>query len=184
MKLVEIMQVYEGSNGDVTKALYERLQKDHGTAGFVAMNLFRACKNSERAKKYRGGNGKGSYRQQAYERKSWSLDLLAKALAAHAAPLGIAWGWARDDRAIGFENVVYIDLPTGQVSFHNQVRGVGPDFTGKWDGVQGKAPERICRWINKIMHTAPKRAEPEDQHDADVQAGYPFTATNPAGERD
>ena len=40
----------------------------------LAVNLLRAQKCSERAKQYRGGNGNGSYRDQAYRRKQWSMD--------------------------------------------------------------------------------------------------------------
>lgn len=152
MKFIEIMQVYTGSNGDATKALYARLQKDHDIIGFVAMNVFRACKASERAKLYRG-----PFKGTAYDKKEWSIGLLCEALEKHGAVLDIAWGWARDERAIGFEDVIYIDLPTGQVSFHNAGRKRGPDYAGKWDGAKGEAPGRICRWINQIMH--PQKAK-------------------------
>jgi hypothetical protein len=58
--------------GEATKALYARLEAC-GVQGFLAVQLFRACKSSERAKVYRGGNRQGSYRRQAYDRKQWSL---------------------------------------------------------------------------------------------------------------
>lgn len=54
MKLDELLSIYLGSDGDVTKALYDRL-RGHGVAGIIATNLFRAHKTSSRAKKYRGG---------------------------------------------------------------------------------------------------------------------------------
>jgi hypothetical protein len=148
MNLVEIMQVYEGSNGDATKALYEKLAK-FGPIGIVATNLFRACKASERAKKYRGGG----YRGKAYEKKDWSIGNLCDALRANAAGLNITWGWGRDERTIGFENVLYVDIPgCGQVSFHNSRRYENcPDYDGKWDETHGKAPSRISTWIARIF---------------------------------
>lgn len=135
-----IKGVYTGSNGDETKALYAELEA-MGPAGVIAMNLFRACKCSERAKTYR----RGSYRGNAYDRKDWSLGLLAEALEKHAGSLNIIWGWGFDPRAVNFEHVLYVDLPTGQVSFHCAYRKSGPDYASPWDGVKGAGPDRICR---------------------------------------
>lgn len=146
MTFIELMQVYTGSDGDATKALYERL-KAFGPAGIVATNLFRACKASERAKQYRGGG----YRGMAYEKKSWSIGNLSAALRDHAGTLGITWGWGKDAKAVNFEYVVYIDLPTGQISFHNNGRFDGPAYDKPWDGVKEQAPTRICQWIKKIL---------------------------------
>lgn len=144
---IDIMQVYDGSNGDATKALYARLDKQ-GAAGIVAMNLFRACKASARAKVYRGGG----YRGMAYEKKDWSLGNLCQALRKDAEALGVRWGWGLDAKAIGFEHVLYIDMPTGQCSFHNARRHDGcPDYHGEWDKVREMAPTRICQWIVKIL---------------------------------
>ena len=39
--------------------------------------------------------------------------------------------------------VLYLDLPTGQVSFHAPARGPGPDYPGEWDGQLGATPQRI-----------------------------------------
>jgi hypothetical protein len=91
--LADILRVYNGSDGDATKALFERLEAI-GPVGIVAMNLFRASKNSARAKVYRGGG----YRGKAYDRKSWAIDNLAKVLGEHGAALGLngpdAWSTA------------------------------------------------------------------------------------------
>ena len=71
-------EIYYGSDGESTKALYARLWK-LGPVGVIAVNLFRACKCSERAKQYHGGiRGKGSYRSMAYERKQWSIAALQR----------------------------------------------------------------------------------------------------------
>ncbi|MDE2096818.1 MAG: hypothetical protein KGL39_06185 [Patescibacteria group bacterium] len=149
-KLAEIVRIYEGSNGDETKALYEHLQK-YGPAGIVALNLFRACKASARAKVYRGGvRGKGSYRSMAYERKQWSMDNLCKALGDHSHALGIDWGWGKDDTTPGYEWVLYIEVATGQISFHNAYRGIGPDYSKPWDGIRNASVDRICRFAEMV----------------------------------
>jgi hypothetical protein len=148
--LADVLRVYTGSDGDATKALYAQLC-ELGIAGAVAMNVFRAMKCSERAKVYRGGDRHGSYRHQAYHRKQWSMDLLTGLLEQHADDLGIAWGWSEDPRQECHRYVLYIDLPTGQVSFHTDKRGVGPAYPGQWDGARDRGPDRICRWCARLL---------------------------------
>ncbi|MDE2103583.1 MAG: hypothetical protein KGL39_40460 [Patescibacteria group bacterium] len=154
MNFMEVMAVYNGSNGDETVAMYRRLET-LGPAGVVAMNLFRATKASARAKVYRGGNGRGSYRGQAYEKKDWSIGQLCAAMTAHGEALGIAWGWGRDEGAIGFEDVLYVDLPEGQVSFHCRSRKDGPDYPGEWDQVRKAGPTRICKHVSALLAPMP-----------------------------
>ncbi len=147
----EVLGIYTGSNGDATRALYDRLAL-YGPRGDVALNAFRACKASERAKVYRGGG----YRGKAYERKDWSIGNLCDALKKHGGRLEILWGWGLDPKAIGFENVLYIDLPTGQISFHNSRRFEGcPNYPRDWDQAKSQAPTRICRWIATILERDP-----------------------------
>ncbi len=148
MKYVDIAIVYNGSNGDATKALYAKLEKV-GPLGVVAMNLFRALKASSRAKVYRGRG----YRDAAYDKKAWSMDNLCRVLVAQE-DLGIEFGWGRDEKAVGFENVLYVDIPTGQMSFHTDRRGDGPDYPGAWDGAEKTGPERICRWCELLLLSA------------------------------
>jgi len=174
--LIDILRIYQGSNGDATKALYVELER-LGPAGVVAMNLFRACKASERAKVYRGRG----YRDQAYQRKEWSMGLLCAALVANpgallpakvaieaAADVALAvlnesetdmpacWGWGIDahmqERGDPHHHVLYIDLPTGQVSFHTGRRADGPDYPGEWDGVRNVQVDRICRWTASLFN--------------------------------
>lgn len=154
MTFDEIIAVYNGSDGDATKALYARLEA-LGPAGFVACNVFRATKASERAKLYRGRQrGGGRYRDMAYERKQWAMDNLAQALTDRGDALGVSWGWATDPAQAFHCFVLYIDLPTGQVSFHTATRGRGPDYGGQWDGARGAGPERICKWCARLFETA------------------------------
>lgn len=143
-------EIYCGSNGDATKALYRELSAV-GPAGAIATNLFRACKCSERAKKYRGGiRCKGSYRAMAYDRKQWSIGNLCQALQSHAEALGIVWGWKVDPEQGRHRWVLYVDLPTGQASFHGETRGAGPDYGGEWDGKRASA-DHIIAWVEQLL---------------------------------
>lgn len=153
----EVAGVYLGSNGAATQRLYGQLQ-ELGPAGIVAMNLFRACKCSERAKVYRGGNGQGSYRAQAYERKQWSIDNLARVLTKYAEELSVPWGWGLDQAQAFHAWVIYVELSTGQVSFHTQARGLGPDYAKPWDKVHGHGPKRICEWAATLLQQTEKES--------------------------
>lgn len=149
--LARVLAVYAGSDGDATKALYAELEQS-GPAGHVAVNLFRACKASERAKVYRGGQrGRGSFKGMAYDRKQWAMDNLCKALGQEAAAIGLTWGWGKDEKQDYHADVLYIDLPTGQVSFHTAGRGAGPDYPGALDGKPGESAGRICRWCAALL---------------------------------
>jgi hypothetical protein len=154
MDLAGVVRIYDGSDGAATLALYAQLEA-RGPAGVVAMNLFRAQKASSRAKVYRGGvPGKGSYRGMAYDRKAWSLTNLCTTLDAHGDALGLRWGWAFDPAMPGFPWVLYVDLPTGQVSFHNPAPIGKARYVGTWDGVRQASPGRICRWVAHLLGEA------------------------------
>jgi hypothetical protein len=147
--------IFKGSDGDATRAMYAALEA-RGPAGELAVNLFRACKASTRAKVYRGGRrGHGSYRRMAYEKKNWSLVNLGTILNKHAAVLGVNFGWAEDPDVM-FDGspawVFYVDLPgVGQVSFHSPDRYLnGPEYSGKWDGTHSSA-ERICEFCRRLL---------------------------------
>lgn len=160
--LRQVAAIYEGSDGSATLALYHRLEP-LGAAGSIAVNLFRAQKASERAKVYRGRG----YRDAAYDKKQWSIDNLSAALAAHAGALGLVWGWGEDDKAPVYRWVIYIDLPSGQVSFHSPARGDGPDYPSAWDGIAGQSVPRILRYVADVLGTAPaSAASPRESADA------------------
>lgn len=149
--LLDVVKIYEGSNGDATKAMYDML-KQYGPVGDIAVNVFRAHKNSARAKVYRGGvRGKGSYKSMAYERKRWAMENLAKSLCEYADRANIKWGWGVDRKENKHNTVLYIDLPTGQVSFHTDARGPGPDYPGRWDGERGASVGRVCEFVAKVL---------------------------------
>lgn len=144
--LVRILAIYNGSDGDATIALYKELEA-LGPIGVIAMNVLRAQKNSARAKVYRGRR----FKDAAYGRKQWAMDKLTAALTEHAANLGFRWGWQEDPQQEFHRWVLYIDLPTSQVSFHTAARGIGPNYAGKWDGIREAGPGRTCRFVAAIL---------------------------------
>jgi hypothetical protein len=156
------LDVYTASDGELTTRYYSHLQ-EHGPVGIVAVNLFRAQKNSERAKKYRGGiRGQGSYKSMAYDRKSWAMGNLCGVLAEHAAALSIRYGWKQDPAPVFGQApswVLYVDLPQGQCSFHSPHRGAGPDYPGDWDR-KHKSVERILAFCDAMGNAAESRTAP------------------------
>lgn len=142
---MNVFQIYEGSNGDATKALYAQLEA-LGPVGVIGLNLFRAQKCSSRAKVYR----KGAWKREAYERKDWSLGLLDKALQEHGDVLGIMWGWKVDPKQAFHCWVLYVDTPAGQCSFHTESRKSDRDYPHDWDGSQA-SETRILAWVSLLM---------------------------------
>lgn len=146
---MNVYKIYEGSDGKATQALYDHLGT-FGPVGIVAVNLFRASKCSARAKVYRGRG----YRDAAYGRKEWSIKNLCQTLKENAEPLGIGYGWKIDPKQDLHKWVFYVDIPTGQVSFHTDRRGDGPDYAGDWDGALGLSAQRIVVWTQRIIGQA------------------------------
>ena len=140
--------VYEASNGELTKALYRELDS-RSIYGQLATALFRASKRSSAAKKYRGR----SYRHEAYAVKSWSVSEVCRILT----NLGneFVWGWSYDEKAVGFEHTLYLDLKQGQVSFHSPDRLKGPDYPGEWDGTHLSA-DRIIAFCEEVLTVQPE----------------------------
>lgn len=149
----EVQKAYEGSDADVTRALYARLEA-MAPRGPVAMNLLRLMKASGRAKQYRGrpSRGRQSYRSMAYDKKDWAIGVTIDALRIHAEDCGIEWGWGFDKKAIGYEHVLYVELPgAGQVSFHTHYRRDGPDHPREWDGQRNSSALRIIEWAQAVL---------------------------------
>ena len=152
LRYPDILSIYEGSDGALTSGLYAALEQ-LGPAGHVAVNVFRANNASQRAKVYRG-----RYKGMAYDRKAWSIENLVKALQNHAATIGVRWGWREDPEQPVHRWVFFVELPTGQVSFHTEHRLEGPDFPEAWDGVRGVSPIRICQWCAALIEQSMKAA--------------------------
>lgn len=144
--IVEVLKAYRGSDGELTKALLARLET-LGELGAIGAMLYRAQKASERAKVYR----RRQYRGAAYDRKGWALGELAELLERTAAGAGIVWGWGEDPKTPHYRHVLYLELPTGQVSFHSDERGPGPAHAKGWDGRPGQSPDRIIRWLARLL---------------------------------
>jgi hypothetical protein len=154
-----VQEIYDGSDGDATKALYVQLAA-LGPIGAIAINLLRAQKASSRAKVYRGGiRGQGSYKSMAYERKEWALSVLCTILEQCAPDVGLVYGWQHDEGTPGYPWVLYVELPTGQASFHAPRRGVGPTYGGVWDGVRDVSADRIVRWVQAVLDTPTSRPQ-------------------------
>lgn len=136
--------VYAGSDGVKTRQYYAELL-ERGIIGTIAVNLFRAQKSSSRAKVYHG-----KYRGMSYDKKQWSMDVLCDSLLQGGAGLGITFGWCKDEGSY-VPWVLYVDLPTGQVSFHSPARGKGPDYPKAWDGIAGASESRILEFCEGVM---------------------------------
>ncbi|MBL6852365.1 MAG: hypothetical protein ISS15_05430 [Alphaproteobacteria bacterium] len=147
----EVMGVYLGSNGDKTKALYQRLNA-LGPVGFVASNLFRACKCSERAKDYR----RGSQKREAYRRKQWSLDNLdgVRCCSNMAQRSGSSGAGRPIRRRNSTSKCSMSSSRPARLAFTPRRAATARIFVGAWDGVRGEAPERICRWVVQVLEGA------------------------------
>jgi len=146
-------EVFYQNNGDVTKNYYAELSNKK-PLGPIAVALFRAQKRSKRAKDYR----RGKWKRAAYDVKNWSIGELCRLLL----ETKINWGWKRDPKTPGYEWVLYVELPDGygQCSFHNPSRGLGPEFSGDWDG-QRLSAERIISFCEYVF-TGVKSAPPQN----------------------
>jgi hypothetical protein len=145
--------VFDGSDAAVTRRYLKTLEARDD--GIVAAMLFRAQKASYRAKHYRGSTQDRfgrlrSFREIAYDRKSESLAGLCKILLKFWP--AAKWGWGRDPGQPDCPHVLYIELPTGQVSFHSVGRFEGPDFAGEWDHARGTSADRIIQFCDNVMN--------------------------------
>lgn len=136
------MEIFTQNDGRVTMAYYEEMNAK-GSLGKIAVALFRAQKRSVAAKRYK----RGQFRRRAYDVKNWSMSELCRLLTSE--PHKMLWGWKRDPDTPGYEWVLYVDLPTGQVSFHSPQRIDGPDYPGDWDHAHASV-ERIIAFCDQV----------------------------------
>lgn len=219
-----VLEIYEGSDGAATKELYDELTK-LGSIGVVALNLFRACKASHRAKVYRR-----KWKGEAYGKKNWSLSNLCEALIkleglpANARKLptesidywrrwersnqklrkffvsdrpfqeppafATTWGWKEDAAQEYHKWVLYVDLPTGQVSFHAASPLSEHRYAGEWDG-QHCSARRITAYVDHVLNGTPAQLilQPCAKCGAPIPLGVrsdlcPPCAIQPASEND
>lgn len=155
--------IFYQQNGDVTKAYYKTMS-EKGYHGLLAVALFRAQKRSTAAKRYK----RGRFARDTYDVKNWSLDQACMVLSSHE--FGFPWGGARDVHTPGYPHVLYVDLPTGQCSFHSPERGKGPDYHGKWRPGAG-SESNILEFCDSVWEPD-YRPTPEDQrYVEEVRAG-------------
>jgi len=107
-------------------------------------------------------SGRGAYRmsrravENDYREKEWALGRACQLLG----QTDLTWGWGRDLDCPGVTWVLYVDLPTGQVSFHCPSRGDGPDYPGEWDGVEGVSAQRIDEAIDQVLASTQAASAP------------------------
>lgn len=144
----------------VTRAL--RKLADAGDPYAGALQQLRAAQRASDRAKSRAATGThwddfyGSHGNYIASRDAIRSDYLDKDIALRAArPLltaaGITWGWGSDTGSYAATHVLYVDLPTGQISFHQPARGDGPDYEGTWDGVRDVAEARIEAAIAELV---------------------------------
>ena len=85
----------------------------------------------------------------AYDKKNWSIGQLADILCAEGEQFGLTFGWREDEHQEYHKWVFYVDLPTGQCSFHIEKRGIGPDYTKPWrpDSASATAIISFCQKV-------------------------------------
>lgn len=138
---------FDNSNGNAT-AKYMRELEACGVDGYLARLLFKACKTSYRAKRYRGRHADGKrFSKLAYENKNQALSDICTLLIHLEAE---AWGWGIDHHQPVYPNVLYVDLPNGQVSFHNVHRLAGPDYPCKWDR-KNMTVARVLEYCDNVI---------------------------------
>ena len=151
----EVANAYYGSHSGKSRSVCARMERA-AAVGVVAAELYRAQKASSRAKVYRGkvsDNGP-KYRDLAYTRKDDAIRAVTYALAEPGHDL--TWGWGVDSAQPTYQDVLYIDLPTGQVSFHAAARYDGPDYPGEWDRTHA-SETRIIDFCQSVYSAAPEK---------------------------
>lgn len=99
-------------------------------------------------------------RQRDYEAKRKAIDEACQA----AAENGVVFGWAPSG-SLHVPWIVYFELPSGQVSFHSDTRGEGPDYGGSWDGVKDVGAARIQEAINGLLPGSMPPPAPCQEHE-------------------
>jgi len=142
-----------------------------GLRGALAVTLFQAQYASSAAKTSRKRGANKRYKR--YERKGTALGYLSH----WCSELEIIHGWKVDQSQPHYRDVLYVDLDTGQASFHSHKRLAGPDYQGEWDN---RVPSflRVCRFCDLVLKEpkADIRAMPfgklAGSRIEDIQDGY------------
>jgi hypothetical protein len=71
------------------------------------------------------------------------------------------WGWGEDPGQQYHRWVLYVDLPTGQASFHTLERFGGPPHPRGWDRNGGRSADHIISYATGVLTgKMPLRPEP------------------------
>lgn len=128
---------------DYCTALCER-----GLIGGLAVCLFRTQNNSSRAKRNHRS------RSSRYENKNGQILTLCRFLERFAEGLAVDWGWREDDQQAYHRQVLYVDTPEGQVSFHTADRLQGPDYEKPWCQKR-PSEDRLLGLFAEILRSEP-----------------------------
>lgn len=145
-----------------------------GLCGQLAFGLFRAQKNSVKAKGY----VRGVWRRGAYEVKNESIDYVDTLLQKHGEALKIKWGWKKDKECTNYEHVLYVDVfKFGQASFHASRPSSDKRYEGEWSGIKntGFVIANFCDWV---------MTQPEKQLDVDDLMFFGKHSGKPIGQID
>lgn len=137
----DVWRIYNGSDGSRTRKLYSTLKK-FGVYGELAALCLAAQKTSDRAKEYRG-----DYKGMSYDKKGEKLRAICDLLESLGDTLN--WGWGTDHTAY-CEHVLYIDLPTGQVSWHSPGKYSDKIYNDEWDGTP-YSRQRVVEFARNVL---------------------------------
>ncbi len=132
--------VFNKRDGNATVALCVELSK-RGLLSAAAVCLYQAQYSSARAKTYRR-RSKGY----SYERKNTALMRMPRWLSR----ADIHYGWGYDATSKNYEHVLYVELATGQCSFHSSERGDGPEFKGSWN-LEVDSMTSVFRFCDQVL---------------------------------
>lgn len=137
------------SNASRTRKFLGHLSRC-GDAGKLAAALFRAQKASTRAKAYRS-----KHKSFAYDRKGELLEDICNLLSKETN--SIPWGWGIDEGGY-YHDVLYVDLPVGQASFHSTKRFAGPNYQSGWDQTQS-TEDNVLAYCELVIESVPPEAK-------------------------
>ena len=144
---------YHESDASRTKRLLRALTAT-GQLGRIASDLFRAQKSSARARSIEAvstGDPRIPSWPTGARARCWPL------FAKRWSRMPRVWSGAgaRTLPGIFARWVLYVELPTGQVSFHSPDRLDGPVYPGAWDGMRDASAGRILRLCDQILKNRP-----------------------------
>lgn len=139
------IEAFESRNPSVTVAFQSSLLS-RGVAGQLAFGVFRAQKRSTVAK----GQRRGKYRRGCYDGKNEALKYVDSLMQIHARNLGLTWGWGIDRSQEYHSSVLYVDLPTGQCSFHSESSVSTTVYRGNWDR-KSNSRDAILAYCDEVL---------------------------------